>query len=379
MSPRLEGHIRRLRPFVFLLLVVSCTADRTSRAAVSEAGTLPVRGIRTIGGGEPDGVEFGSIAALAADRQDRVFVLDRQVKSVRVFRTDGRSIRTIGRPGSGPGEFVNPLGMTLGPAGELWIVDVGRARYVVYDTTGALIREFPRQILGWDWPWDGGFRNDGAFCDPGTIGDHDVHDVMLCLREQYNELVPIDTMSLPTVESSFLMAEGPNGPYAVSIPHARRREARLTGGRLWIGFTDRYRLSGGAGSDARHVIERRMGPVPMSAPERSTIVDSLRNLGVSGSQIADKLDPNRQVFETFTEDDSNRMWVLRDPYGPGVELDVYDAAGSLLGTVHADLAASPRPAIVGNVIWGVRTDELDVPVIVRQEVELPSNGRTAAN
>ena len=44
---------------------------------------------------------------------------------------DGKVVRTIGRQGSGPGEFKNPLAVALDGDGNVLVADTGHNRYAV--------------------------------------------------------------------------------------------------------------------------------------------------------------------------------------------------------------------------------------------------------
>ncbi|MEX2285252.1 MAG: 6-bladed beta-propeller [Gemmatimonadota bacterium] len=85
------------------------------------------RRIGRMEGEDPD--LFGQPWAVEQDELGRIYVLDQQSKDVRVFAADGKHLRTIGRPGGGPGEFSNPFGLLWDSAGNLWVVDIGHARY----------------------------------------------------------------------------------------------------------------------------------------------------------------------------------------------------------------------------------------------------------
>ena len=57
--------------------------------------------------GEIEGAEaevFASISGLAVDDAGRIYVLDRQANELRIFSPEGGHIRSVGRPGEGPGE-----------------------------------------------------------------------------------------------------------------------------------------------------------------------------------------------------------------------------------------------------------------------------------
>jgi hypothetical protein len=63
---------------------------------------------------------FTNITSIALDRDGNLYVFDRPALSVKVFSSSGRFVRTIGRPGQGPGEFEGPA--MIGVKGDtLWV------------------------------------------------------------------------------------------------------------------------------------------------------------------------------------------------------------------------------------------------------------------
>lgn len=102
---------------------------------------------------------FGQITGLAVDQRDgRLAVLDRRSSRVSVFDSAGKLIFRTGRQGSGPGEFRNAFGVAFGPAGDLWIVDPGLARYTVLDRAGDVVATHPRPLADIVIPWPGRFE-----------------------------------------------------------------------------------------------------------------------------------------------------------------------------------------------------------------------------
>ena len=54
--------------------------------------------------------------------------------------------RVIGKPGTGGGEFNGPVGIAVGPSGNLFVGDAGNARVQVLDKNGRFVRS-------WSLPW----------------------------------------------------------------------------------------------------------------------------------------------------------------------------------------------------------------------------------
>jgi hypothetical protein len=78
---------------------------------------------------------LGVVADVISDRYGRVYALDVTQKSIAV--TDPRTGRTtrLGRPGHGPGEFVAPLALAMGPQERLMVMDPGTQRIERYQVT----------------------------------------------------------------------------------------------------------------------------------------------------------------------------------------------------------------------------------------------------
>jgi len=68
----------------------------------------------------PDGWEFRDVAAVAVDRQDRVYVFNRGEHPMMVFDRDGNFLRSWGE-----GLFLRPHGLHIGPDEHLYCTDDG--------------------------------------------------------------------------------------------------------------------------------------------------------------------------------------------------------------------------------------------------------------
>jgi hypothetical protein len=79
---------------------------------------------------------FSSIQGVRIDRAGNIWVVDGASREVRMFRPDGSHLKTIGRPGEGPGEFqqIRYLGELMSDDLALW--DRGLGRYTVIAASG---------------------------------------------------------------------------------------------------------------------------------------------------------------------------------------------------------------------------------------------------
>ena len=69
------------------------------------------------------------------------------VEEIRVFGADGSHVATHGRPGEGPGEFVDATGLMLDPRGRIWAADPRGARMSVFDPVDGFVESFRYQYM----------------------------------------------------------------------------------------------------------------------------------------------------------------------------------------------------------------------------------------
>ena len=70
---------------------------------------------------------------------DNLYMTDRKLDSVSIFRSDGEFIR---RFGSGDGQFNYPSGICCDQDGTLYVADSGNHRIQVFDSSGRFVRTF---------------------------------------------------------------------------------------------------------------------------------------------------------------------------------------------------------------------------------------------
>jgi len=75
---------------------------------------------------------FGSIEAVSHTSGGNILVLDRPACSVLEFTSDGEFVRRMGRRGSGPGEFLNPVSMVRLGDGRIAILDTNLGGFFTF-------------------------------------------------------------------------------------------------------------------------------------------------------------------------------------------------------------------------------------------------------
>ena len=82
----------------------------------------------------PEGWEFGDVAAVGVDRQDRVYVFARGEHPMLVFDSDGKFLRSWGE-----GQFKRPHGVHMGPDDCIYCTDDGDHTVRKYTLDGKLL------------------------------------------------------------------------------------------------------------------------------------------------------------------------------------------------------------------------------------------------
>ena len=84
---------------------------------------------------------LGNPSSVTVDEQDDIYVSDSKNHCVTKLNRDGALLRTIGRYGSGQGEFNSPRGLKL-MEGQLYVCDVGNSRVQVFNKQLDFVKSF---------------------------------------------------------------------------------------------------------------------------------------------------------------------------------------------------------------------------------------------
>lgn len=130
------------------MMILACGGetgqDVTDGDSPSGVDTIHVTASDTIGvqmGETPD--VFAFIIDAAFTPAGDIAVLDAQKKVLQIFNPSGEELFTVGRSGSGPGEYQMPLGLAV-TSGGFAVSDISGGKIVRYDTNGV----FQTEITG---------------------------------------------------------------------------------------------------------------------------------------------------------------------------------------------------------------------------------------
>jgi DNA-binding beta-propeller fold protein YncE len=122
-----------------------------------------------------DGFNQPSDVTVAAD--GTIYVVDGVNGRIKAFSPSGSPLFTIGRPGTGPGEFAFPLGIDLDESGRVYVADSRNHRIQIFSATGEFISEIPVPDKNGKKadPTDVAVDSSGKWC---FVADNDNHRIL---------------------------------------------------------------------------------------------------------------------------------------------------------------------------------------------------------
>lgn len=371
---------------VLTAALLSCSgADRTSGSAPVVVDTLAGGVVRTMSSapidsghwflepliviqppaGAPGELMAPNDIALAAD--NRVLVAESNPPEVRVFGANGDYLRTIGRVGSGPGEFRAAWITSRGDT--LLVQDPQQARASTFLLSdGSFLSAFP--TTGFYWAPIGVDRAGRAVMRM-VVATADT----ACGPEQPFVRLTFDGTATDTVYVShrrgdaqadvWPVHDGDRTVMTVRVPMRPRDEQQVSpSGAFVTVWTSEYLLRVSRdGQDTVALYGRQFTPSPVQMSEKRAIVAS-RVAEMSASPLGppasafeqafdvDKIPDLRPPFEQFGLDAAGRTWGRRsDPDTTAVRFDLFDVDHRWLDVVEVPAAMWPL-ASWASVAWG---------------------------
>jgi hypothetical protein len=373
---------------------------RVARAVVGVLAAVVIDGLASLRG-QPaitawrvtevwrtDGGEGGQPLAdprdLIATKDGTLWVLDFKDQRIRRFSAAGKPMASLGRLGSGPGEFRNANGFLLHPNGTVWINDPRNARLTVYSDAGQFLRQHTVSPWGWRYRWDGWVeRATGAVADPVPAKSRYAFRMVAASGTIRDSVAQPSCPSGKAPPEASFKAEAKSkatgavqGPY----PFTTGGGAAATGhGTMWCADagSTRAALVRIPTGDTIATTSIEVPTMTVPAAERDSVVNFL--LTTTRKYDVSDFDPMRvrnskPGIAMLTVDDDGRLWVqhaARFRAGNAV-FDVHDARGQHLGRVTI-----PRPLYAqgylpikarGNDIWAVVIDDDEVPSVARYRI-----------
>ena len=318
--------------------------------------------------GERDGPDiFGYIEQVIRLSSGDIAVAEGIAGEIRVFDDGGRHLRTFGRRGEGPGEFVGLRTIAELPGDTIAAIDPLGGRVSLFKSSGTFARSFliPRlsgasapRVIG--WLDDGTLLINALTRSPSRDArDHSTHFLYAVGR---------DGEVLGTLGEFPGAKLGRNGS---GLAFGGRAEFAAGGNLAWYGHSSRFELTGlDRSGSIRRIVRVDRAPTPVTQAEideyRAVIEESLRGRsGPAADRIrATEFATTNPVHLGVLSDEEGNLWVERFPSeDSGVrEWDIFDAEGGLAGHL-----ATPDGFRITQVdaqfVLGVHRDSLDVETV----------------
>lgn len=375
------------------------TVDGVQRLAYPEAAAPQLDWrldtVTVIGGygTESEEYQFDQVGpgSLAGSRSGDLFVIDQTGKRVLGYDREGSFTGSWGREGSGPGELQMPVGLGVGRADTLWVLDGSNQRITLL----ALDSEAEPSSI----PFPQGSSMMGGRIIPVVDGAYGVF-AMFSFR-------PGDDAGPPPRPLVRLGRDGTASDTVWEAPAPKFDQVEVTSGNRvmvmmaqqsfaprfhWDRFANgTFALADGPEYDIRVVapdglerfrIQRDPAARPTTPEDEDFERDRLREASVQGNfPGAEEMREKRLEALTFADrvpritglaiDSRDRLWVGVSVSRPGEtdRIDVYDPEGSLLGEIR-DPEFFPDLMYGDGLVARITADELDVQqIVVYQLVE----------
>lgn len=346
---------------------------------------------------------FGRIVSLDVGPDGTVYVVDRQVPDVRAFSPEGRFLRTVGKPGEGPGEIKSPDGgLAVLSDGRILVRDPGNARIQVYAPSGEALAT---------WSIRGGFntssplfrdRDDNVYTQILVDPEADIRDWVIGLVRIGPDGVPGDTLVPPDAgfEAPELEARREVGENRFNVS---RNSVPFSPSEEWTLHPDGYFIHGVGNAysftllrpGSPLIIERAGEAAPVThgekAEEEARMTRNMRSTQPNWRWNGPPMPDRKPYFGDLHTGRDGRIWLEvpqpgvegddpdHDPADPNsvpdrwkepVAFDVFEDDGTYLGRVTTPLSFSryPTPRFDGDRVWAVTRDELGVQRVVRFRV-----------
>ncbi|MGH7470861.1 MAG: 6-bladed beta-propeller [Longimicrobiales bacterium] len=336
--------------------------------------------------------QFGQIVGLDVGSDHSIYVFDQQNLTVRVFDADGKFLRQMGRPGSGPGELGRgSTGLLLNAGDTVFVPDIGQQRMVRFTPDGQDAGSFPIPLqegisIRWARTPDGMLVQQTRAFQQAQTGES--RSDYLLLRDGAGTL--IDTILALPAGRSFEFAAG-------GLPRMRIFEAEpiwsiTTDGKVLYGMNSQYAIHvyDRAGRLER-IIRRPFQQGAVTEADRKTLLDFIGEaMAAQGAppQLVQRFLANIEFADVYPAFASimggidGSVWVQRiqtaaqvaarggqftaqDVGGP--TWDVFDGQGRYLGALELPDRFAPSQ-IKGDLVYGIWRDEMDVQHVVRLRI-----------
>ncbi len=349
-------------------VVVSSPDSPSSRVAPTFTLIEELR----IGSVEGDCDAFGDVISVTVDDPGRIYVADLGANIIRVFSPQGECLQSVGREGSGPGEFAMLAGIVRSRH-SLWAMDARARRLTLFDSTGAVRASLslgPSMSARFPWPlWVDSHGHVHRWAVPFAVPDGTIPPLrprFLVRHSNGATLAAPDTFLVPRLERPVETYSRTTGNLRETspVPHSPAIALTVDGaGDVWVAnraIFDLHRVT--YQGDTTKTIRLRRPPAPLVGHDRQQIAAAT---GVPPDNLPD----HKLSLRSIHSGANGWLWVATET-GAVREWDVFDESGVYIGRIASPVPLDTRPPPVfgEETVIGVSRDALDLQYVVRLRI-----------
>ena len=334
--------------------------------------------------------QLGRVSAIVEGPAGGIYIWDERFSELRLYDSAGAFVRRLGGKGQGPGEYVSAAGIASAPDAGVALWDPQTGRFTVFESGGAVRTT---------WRWESSMifaphrlstDTAGNIYVPTLVPSQDASRAFP-FEFAYTRVRPdggiMDTLLLPAQEETPMLRAN-NGPTSAgeALPFFDQDSPVLTPwGTIGRTYAGRYRIDLPMLSGRVLRIERDIDAVPVGVAERRDLAEAItremRTVDPTWRWSGPEIPRTKPLIRGVVVEPDGGLWVARSmpairqppsdttPGAPDrwVEPSAYDiftSTGHLVGAVTFPGSTTPHLRL-GDRVWAVQTDSLDVPTIVR--------------
>jgi hypothetical protein len=368
---------------------------RTERGAAPVLTLTPDSRITNVEG-NPD-YELGRVAAIVEGPAGGIYLWDESLSELRLYDSTGTLVRRLGRKGQGPGEYTDAAGIAAVNAGDVALWDPQTARFTVFAPDGTV-------RTSWRWQSSLIFAPHALYTDtagnihvptllPPPKGSTDMDAARFAAVRVRPDGGVIDTIVMPA-EKPVPMLRAQRGGTSTGevLPFAEQSVAAPTPwGTIATTLPGRYAIDIPLAGSRILRVERDIEQLPVQDAERrdraEEITRDMRKVDPSWRWSGPEIPHTKPFIRAIIFAADDRLWVQRsmpaerressdttpgapDEWIEPTTYDIFERDGHLLGEVTLPASTKLHLAL-GDRIWAVQRDSIDIPTVVRFKLTRP--------
>jgi hypothetical protein len=316
----------------------------------------------SIGGMEgSDTYAFSDISHMTADDQGRIYALDRKESHVKVFDAEGRYLRTIGRPGQGPGDLNEPIFVYF-VRNELLVTQYERLSF--FSPDGDLLRTVP---MVKETPTRARCNSRGNIIGTSTVFDPTTPKTYAFVLKLYDpEVNPIKELARMQIERSLGPTVNPMRPNIYMTVDDQDY--------VIFGYAERYEIQvfDSNGNLTRKIL-KTYKPVAITEEEKAASIEG------APPQMKFEFPEHHPPFLRFIHDETGRLYVQTYEKAAAKDVYLHDVFGRD-GRYIARVPLKRTPVLFRNgKLYSCEETEEGYPVIKRYRITAASGSSRSGN